>query len=67
MDKMLLQEVKRRKKNLAMTWTNYRKAYDMISYSWVKESLNMMGITKNVVKTMKSWKVELTCGSETLG
>ena len=31
----------------------------------------MMGIAKNVVKflgkTMKSWRVELTCGSETLG
>ena len=30
-----------------------------------------MGIAKNVVnflgKTMKSWRVELTCGSETLG
>ena len=35
------------------------------------ESLNVMGITKNVVnffgKTTKSWRVELTCGSETLG
>ena len=35
------------------------------------QSLNMMGIAKNVVKflgkTMKSWRVELTCGSETLG
>ena len=31
----------------------------------------MMGIAKNVVnflgKTMKYWRVELTCGSETLG
>ena len=30
----------------------------------------MMGIAKNVVhflgKTMKSWRVELTCGAETL-
>ena len=35
------------------------------------QSLNMMGIAKNVVnflgKTMKYWRVELTCGSETLG
>ena len=36
------------------------------------DSLNMMGIANNVVviflgKTMKYWRVELTCGSETLG
>ena len=32
-DKMLLQEVKRTKKNLAMRWINYWEAYDMISHS----------------------------------
>ena len=66
---MLLQEVKRRKRNLAMRWIDYRKAYDMVLHSWVIESLNMMGIAKNVNflgKTVKSWRVELTCGSETL-
>ena len=29
-DTMLLQEVKQRKKNLAMRWIDYRKAYDMV-------------------------------------
>ena len=70
-DMMLLQEVKRRKKNLAMGWMNYRKAYDMVPHSWLIESLHMMGIAKNVVnflgKKMKTWRVELTCGAETLG
>ena len=70
-DKMLLQEAKRRKKSLAMRWTNYRKAYEMVPGSWVIESLNMIGIAKNVVnvlgKTIKWWRVELTCGAETLG
>ena len=33
MDKILLQEVKRRKKNLAMGWINYQKAYDMAPHS----------------------------------
>ena len=32
LDKLLLQEVKRRKKNLAMGWINYQKAYDMPKY-----------------------------------
>ena len=49
MDKMLLQEEKRRKKNLAMGWTNYWKAYDMVLHSWVRNRLNVMDIVKNVV------------------
>ena len=61
-DQMLLQEVNRRKKNLAMGWIDYRKAYDIVPHSWVIEILNMMGIAKNVVnffgKTMKSWRVK---------
>ena len=68
-NKMLLWEVKRRKKNLAMGWIDYRKAYDVVPNFWVIESLNMMGIVKNVVnflgKTMMSWGVKLTCGAET--
>ena len=53
-----------------MRWIDYKKAYDMVPCSKVIESLNMMGIAENVVnflgKTMKSWKVELTCSTETL-
>ena len=60
-DKLLLQEVKRRKKNLAIGWVDYWKAYDMIYHSWVIKSLNIMGIAKYVVnfmgKTMKSWSL----------
>ena len=61
---MLLQEVKGRKKNLAMGRTDYRKAYEMVPHSWVIESLNMMSMAKNVVdflgKAVKSWRVNLT-------
>ena len=41
----------------------------MVPHSWVIESLNMIGIAKNVNfsgKTMKLGRVELTCGAETL-
>ena len=69
-DKMLLQEVKQRK-NLEMGWIDYQKAYDMVPRYWVIETLNKMGIKKDVVnifgKTMKCWRVELACGDETLG
>ena len=53
-----------------MGWIDYQKAYDMVLHFWVIESLNMMGIAKNVVnllgKMIKFWRVELTCGFETL-
>ena len=48
-DKMLHWEVKQKKKNLVMGWMDYQKAYDMVPHSRVIESLNMMGIAKNVV------------------
>ena len=62
--------MKRRKKNLAMQWIDYRKAYDTVPHSWVIESLNVMSIAKSVEnfsrKTVNSWWVELTCDAETL-
>ena len=76
-DKLLLQEkkkeltTKQKKKNLELGWTDFRKAYDMVPQSLVRESLNKMSIANNVVtflgKTMKSQRVELTYSSETLG
>ena len=66
---MVLQEVKRRKKNLAMEWINYWKPYKL-AQSWGIESLNMIGIAKNVVnllgKTIRFWRVELTFTAKTL-
>ena len=55
---MLLLDVKRREKNLAMGWIDYRKDYDMIPHSWVIESLSMMGIAKNVVNFGKKDDVQ---------
>ena len=41
-----------------------------VLHSWVIESLNMMGIAKNVVnvlgKTKESWRVGLNCDAVTL-
>ena len=33
-DKMILQEVQMRKKNLAVTWIDYKKVYEMVPHSW---------------------------------
>ena len=42
-DKMILREVKVRKKSLAMGWIDYRKAFDMMPHSWILECLNILG------------------------
>ena len=34
-DKMFLADCKRKHKNLAMAWMDYKKAYDMVPHSWV--------------------------------
>ena len=67
-DKMILKEVKRRRKNLSMAWVNYRKAYDMIPHSWLMECLVALKVNQNVrnllSETMKSWRVEIMCKDE---
>ena len=34
-DKMIMREVKMRKRNLSMAWIDYKKAYDMLPHSWI--------------------------------
>ena len=47
-DKMVMEEVMQRKRNVAMAWVDYKKAYDMVPHSWIKECLNMFGIADNI-------------------
>ena len=70
-DRMVLKEVKQRKKGLAMGWIDYRKAYDMIPHSWILEYLKNFGVNQQLRQflddSMKTWRVELTCGDQMLG
>ena len=45
---MVLKESERRRNSLGMSWTDYRKAYDMIPHSWMMECLTVFKITNNV-------------------
>ena len=47
-DRVVIREVKSRKKNLAMAWIDYKKAYDMVPHSWIKECLDLFGVAENV-------------------
>ena len=65
-DQHILNESKTRRKNLAMAWIDCKKAYDMVSHSWIINSLKMYKISDEVInfidKTMKTWRGELTAG-----
>ena len=69
-DQHILNEGKTRRKNLAMAWIDYKKAYDMAPYSWIISSPKMYKISHEVInfidKTMKTWRVELTAGGRSL-
>ena len=70
-DRAVIKEVKSRNKNLAMSWIDYKKAYDMVPHSWIIECLDFFGVAQNIksllVKSMEKWKVMLCSGNSELG
>ena len=70
-DKMILHEERMRKKKLAVTWIDYKKAYDMVLYSWIVECLGMFGVSEQIKhflsESLKGWRVDLICNNHFLG
>ena len=70
-DKTILKETKKLKKNVAMSWIDYKKAYDMVPHSWIKEILDMTGVAGNITKvvtnSMEKWRTVLTSNGKELG
>ena len=69
-DQHILNESKTSRKNLAMVWIHYKKAYDMVPQSWILHCLKMFKISHEVInfieKTMQTWRVDLTAGGRSL-
>ena len=69
--KVVLKEVKRFRKNVAVTYIKCRKAYDMIPHSWILEMIEVTGVAKNVgsliKKSMSSWCTVLNSDEKNLG
>ena len=70
-DKIIMTEVKMRKRHLSMAWIDYKKAYDIVPHSWIIDCLETVGINEKtrrlLAESMKSWRVELISGEENLG
>ena len=47
-NRAVIKEVKSRNKNLGMAWIDYKKAYDMLPHSWIKEYLDLFGVAGNI-------------------
>jgi len=51
--KAILQECRRREKNLCMSWIDYQKYFDRVSHSWIIKSLESIGINNRVISFTK--------------
>ena len=69
-DKAVLKELKRLRKNVAMAYIDYRKAYDMVPHSWILEMMEVKGVAKNVgsliKRSMSNWCMVLNSGGKNL-
>ena len=46
-NRVVIRQMKSRKKNLAMACIDYKKAYDIVPHSWIKEWLDLFGVAGN--------------------
>ena len=69
-DLHIVNESKTKRKNLAMAWIDYKKAYDMVPKSWIIHCLKMYKISHEFInfikQTMQIWRVELTAGGRSI-
>ena len=60
-----------RKKNLAVTWIDYKKAFDMVPHSWILECLGVVAVNEQIKpslsQSMKARRVDLICNNQSLG
>ena len=68
-DKMILKESKARRKNLALGWIDYKKAYDMIPHPWILEFALALWAQPKILlaKSMNGWKTERISNGQSLG
>ena len=62
-NKMILENCKKRKRNLSCAWIDYKKAFDSVPHKWILSSLELFKVSPRVVgflkHYMKNWKTQL--------
>ena len=60
----ILEDCKRRARNLSMAWIDYKKAYDSVPHSWILKCLDIYKISppiKDFLKSqMQKWTMNIT-------
>ena len=46
---MIIEDCKKKKNNLGMTWIDCRKAYDSASHSWIVQTLQMYRFNEKLI------------------
>ena len=62
-NKIIIEDFKKKKKNLSMTWIDYGKAYDSVPDSWILKTLQMYRFNEKLIKfmraSMSNWKTTI--------
>ena len=70
-DKATMKDSKARLTNLTMGCIDYRKAYDMVTHTWIHECLEMYKVDEKMRhmmrNSMKTWRTVLECNGSELG
>ena len=77
-NKTILEDCKRRQRNLSMAWIDYRKAFDSVPHSWITRCLELYKVDDTLreflTHQMSLWKTDITlrlnlffCSNSTLG
>lgn len=63
-NKTVLEDCKRRARNLSMAWIDYRKAFDSVPHTWILRCLELYNVGESLVrfleKQIKYWKTDMT-------
>jgi hypothetical protein len=64
-DQEIMEDAKKRQKNLSMGWIDFQKAYDMVPHSWIIETLKLYKVseifTNFLQQSMRNWNLWLFC------
>ena len=63
-DQHILNESKTRRKNLAMAWIDYKKAYDMAPQSWIINFLKTYKISHEIIHFIEQNDESLESGAD---
>ena len=63
-NKMILENCKKRKRNLSCAWIDYKKAFDSVPHQWIPRSLELFKVSPRIVDFLKQYnKLEDTNNS----